>query len=412
MSAELPQVSVVIPAYNQAQYLAEAIDSVLVQTYRNFEIVVVDDGSVDDTREVVQRYGTAVRYIFQANQGLAGARNTGIDYANGALIALLDSDDRWLPNFLERVLILTDNEPEAAVYYSGWQFIDANGNILPQSAHIRVVPPEAAADTLLRTNFLNCSAVVIRRDALLAVGLFDLTFRRLQDRELWLRLSRAGYIFVGTPECLVHYRIHGSSLSTDPEAGRRAVIALIQKHFGHDDGQWTRWSLEKRRAYGGAYRSCALTSLLRQQDWQACADYLLRALHIDPTLAIDLDLFYELVLGTQPFGYRGTVQTLDLLQRAEIVRELLQVIVSQSDFSAHVCRKAYSTAFYALGLVAYNTEQLTYGRRFLWQALTFRLELLFDLRVTFTLLKCLLGRSGQEYLRRLRNLQAKIKPWQ
>ena len=104
MENSTPRVSVVIPAYNQAKYLGDAIQSVLSQTYRDFEIIVVDDGSTDDTPLVVSQLGGNLHYIRQTNQGLAGARNTGIRNAKGSYIALLDSDDIWLPEFLQKIL--------------------------------------------------------------------------------------------------------------------------------------------------------------------------------------------------------------------------------------------------------------------------------------------------------------------
>jgi glycosyltransferase involved in cell wall biosynthesis len=103
-----PRVSVVIPNYNHTRFITGAIQSVLNQTYRSFEVIVVDDGSTDNSREVVASFGSQVRYIWQENQGLAGARNTGIRAARGQLIGLLDADDQWLPDFLEKMVALAD----------------------------------------------------------------------------------------------------------------------------------------------------------------------------------------------------------------------------------------------------------------------------------------------------------------
>ena len=100
------KVSVVIPNFNHTRYVSEAIQSVLAQAYRSFEIIVVDDGSTDNCREVVSQFGNQVHYIWQENQGLAGARNTAIRAAEGELIALLDADDKWHPSFLEKMVSL------------------------------------------------------------------------------------------------------------------------------------------------------------------------------------------------------------------------------------------------------------------------------------------------------------------
>ena len=141
MTATLPRVSVVIPAFNQARFLPAAIDSALAQTYRDREIIVVDDGSTDETPDVARRYGDALRYVRQANKGLAGARNTGIERARGEFVALLDSDDVWLPGFLEHMMAVAEAQPRAAVYFGAWRYIDASGNPLPEPPHAHVVPP-------------------------------------------------------------------------------------------------------------------------------------------------------------------------------------------------------------------------------------------------------------------------------
>src|SRR5690606_3248420 len=119
----------------------------------------------------------------------------------------------------------------------GWRYMDAKGQNLLQAPSSHVVSPETMYRTLLKANFLIPSTIIMRRLVVLAAGLFDPDFRRLQDWELWVRLLRQGYRFIGTSACLVRYRIHDSSLSTDPAGGQRAALALVEKHFGPDDGQ-------------------------------------------------------------------------------------------------------------------------------------------------------------------------------
>jgi glycosyltransferase involved in cell wall biosynthesis len=143
LSAE-PLVSVVIAAYNGAQYLPEAIDSALAQTYPKVEVIVVDDGSTDSTAEVVGAYGARVRYLYQQNAGTAAARNTGIQSAQGELIALLDQDDRWLPEKLARQVPLFFDEPRVGLVHSGGiRRADGSNNqyLQPQAQPGRARPP-------------------------------------------------------------------------------------------------------------------------------------------------------------------------------------------------------------------------------------------------------------------------------
>ena len=128
----------------------------------------------------------------------------------------------------------------------------------------------------------------MRKSVIKSAGLFDPTFRRLQDGELWIRLLKKNIRFAGISDVLVRYRIHSRSLSNDPTSGKEAIMALAKKHFGPDDGQPQTWSADKRRAYGGAYRFHILTSVQRQNDWRAASSFFRKGLLADPTLSTDL----------------------------------------------------------------------------------------------------------------------------
>jgi tetratricopeptide (TPR) repeat protein len=296
---------------------------------------------------------------------------------------------------------LATQHPEAAVYYCSAQGMDVEGRDLPQVFGGPVRPPDAMYGILLRANFLVPSTIVMRHSVIVAAGLFDQELRSCEDWDLWLRILPK-HTFVGTSACLVRYRLHGGSLSTNPAGMQQATRAVIEKHFGPDDGQWQTWSEQKQRAYGGVYRYHVLTSVQRQGDWQAATQYLRQALQADPTLATDLDFFYDLALGSQSSGYRGTSYELSLEDNASHISQILaNVFVSstRSDLEP-LRRQTYGTAFFALGLVAYNTRQLPLSRRFLLQALRFRPEGWRDRRVIGNLMKSLFGRSVLAKLRR------------
>lgn len=394
-------ISVIIPNYNNSHYVCDAIQSVLAQTHGSFEIIVVDDGSTDDSREVITSFGDQVRYIWQENKGLAGARNTGILAARGELIGLLDADDQWLPNYLETMASLAVLHPEAAVYYCSAQGMDADGQDLPQIFGGPAVPPSEIYQVLLRANMLIPSTVVLRRSLVEAAGLFDQTLRSCEDWDLWFRLL-PGSTFVGTSECLVRYRLHGSSLSKNLNGMHEAAEATIVKNFGVNDGEWLHWTAEKRRAYGGLYRYFTLTTIQMQNDWNAAAQYMRLALQIDPSLAADLSFYYELALGGQPAGYRGSAEKLTLEDNALNINNLLvDVFASTTDPDLiPLRRQSFGTAYYALGLVAYNAGQFALSRKFLLRALSFRPDLWRDRRVSENLIKSLLGRTMLEGMKR------------
>ena len=400
-------ISVIIPNYNNAHFLGDAIQSVLNQTYQNFEIILVDDGSNDDSQQVVSSFGDRVRYIWQENKGLGGARNTGISAANGEFIGFLDADDQWLPDFLDTMVLLTKENPDAAVFFSNARYMDDHGRDLPQSVGVPSIPPEKIYHALLRANFIIPSTILAKRSVIVEEGLFDQTLKALhgcEDWDLWLRIAPR-YKFIGTPACLVRYRLHGNTFSANPSRMQTAVRTVIEKKFGPDDGQIQKWTPDKRRAFGGVYRYYGLTTILRQDDWQTGADYLRHAIEIDPTLAQDLDLFYDLALGSQPLGHRGTSDHIDLGKNGANLYGLLNSIFSQSHSVELKSKRrlAFGTANMALGIIAYNTGQKSSCQRFLLQALYFRPELIRDNRVTGNLIKTLIAPRIIEKLKQIRH---------
>lgn len=383
---EDPAVTVIIPAYNQGHYLPIALESVVAQSYTSFEIVVVDDGSTDDTAAIAGQYGALVRYIYQENRGLAGARNTGIRAARAPLVAFLDSDDAWEPDYLRRMTSLADAHPDADVFYCGVHYVDADGKDTPQEGDNQVTPSDEMYQRLLRGNFLVPSTILARKEALCAAGLFDPAFRRLQDWELWLRMLAAGRRFVGNPKRLVRYRLHQSSLSTDPVRGQEAAYAIAEKQFGPDDGRYEEWPADKRRMYGGVYGYFVLTTL-RHGGYERGegARWLRKALQADPSLARDLDLFYEVALGRQPLGERGARFAGDLQRREAELRALLEESLGHERRLRAVRREAFGTAYFALGLVSYNAGRKRAALRPLMRSIVFRPRLLLQgllLRVT------------------------------
>src|SRR2546422_11221830 len=181
-------VSVVIPVYNGEQYLADAIQSVRDQTYQNFEVIVVDDGSTDGSAEVAQRFGEAIRYVHQANGGVCKARNTGIAAAQGGYVAFLDQDDLWLPDKLATQVAYLDSHPEVGGVYCQCQVIE-NGEVRANPYYYEQVKDDVLG--IMRGPCLLMTATVFRREALRSIGGFDETFigAGAEDIDLTLRLK-------------------------------------------------------------------------------------------------------------------------------------------------------------------------------------------------------------------------------
>ncbi len=218
-----PLVSVVMPAYNSAQYIAEAIDSVLQQDYPALEIIVVDDGSSDNTTEIVARYGAKVSLLTQANQGSAAARNLGIRHAHGKYIAFLDADDVWWSQKIRVQVeaLATSGHKMAYSRFIRWHS-DANGNYsLPETEFGMPLNPNISQDDIVTGSLypellLDCmvwtSTVIVEKAELEKAGMFDEYLRKGQDYDLWLRLSR-NIDMLGMEQATALYRIHATSIT-------------------------------------------------------------------------------------------------------------------------------------------------------------------------------------------------------
>jgi glycosyltransferase involved in cell wall biosynthesis len=396
-------ISVIIPNYNNARYVATAINSVLAQNHPDVEIIVVDDGSTDNSRAVITAFGERVRYLWQANQGLAGARNTGIRAARGEWIGLLDADDEWCPTYLTTISKLIDQDRQAAVYYSAASCMDSDGADLPRHLGAPIGSPDQIYQTLVRANFLIPSTIVMRAEVVRAAGLFDQTLRSCEDWDLWLRIAPTQR-FVGTAEPLVRYRVHNASLSANLTGMHQAAQAVIEKNFGPPEGEPAGWPVDKRRAYGGLYRYYGLTSVQRQNNWAAAGTFLGKALQFDASLATDLDLFYELAFGTQSVGHRGTAHELNMACNAARVEQMLHQLFVDSPATglAIIRNQLYGTVYYALGLASYNTGALVESRHFFCHALRHRPALWRERRVVGNLIRSLAGPTGLNWLRQRR----------
>jgi glycosyltransferase involved in cell wall biosynthesis len=211
VSMDEPLITVIIPCYNSSAYISEAIESVLSQTYCNFELIVVNDGSTDNTEKTIRKYLDKIIYLKQENAGPAAARNCGIQKAQGYYVAFLDADDLWLPDKLQMQVQAFDNYAGAALVYTKFvNFEDQSGktlSILPDA------PSGMLFDKLLIESLILLSTVMIRRELLLEAGCFDEGLQTAEDTNLWLKIARR-YRIDAVPEVLVLRRLHEANIST------------------------------------------------------------------------------------------------------------------------------------------------------------------------------------------------------
>jgi glycosyltransferase involved in cell wall biosynthesis len=229
-------VSVIIPAHNSARFVAEALNGVLGQTYRRFEVIVVDDGSLDDTRGVVEGFREPIRYLYQDNRGPAAARNAGIRISKGEFLCFLDADDAWTPNKLELQVRFMEEHSDVGLLFADATELEGLTVLKPSILGTMIFGADALSQRpltqafrkLLVENFVPTSTVMIRRSCLAKTGLFDEDLQNAEDRDMWLRLAAKSTVAC-LPRVLAKKRSHGANISSRTEVALRSRIKVWDK---------------------------------------------------------------------------------------------------------------------------------------------------------------------------------------
>lgn len=254
-----PLVSVVIPAYNVAAYIGEALDSIFAQTFTGYEVIVVNDGSPDtpELERVLEPYRERLVYIRQENRGVSGARNTGMKVARGEFYAQLDPDDVWEPNYLA-VQLQTLRETGADLVYPNAIFFGDGPEV--GRLFLDLCPSEGAVtpEKLLRFECTVMTSVTARREVLLRAGMYDESIKTSEDFDLWLRVALQGSRIVYHRQPLVRYRQRAESLSSDPRRMLRNALLVLAKaeRTGSLTGSETEALDEGRRQLNARIRLC------------------------------------------------------------------------------------------------------------------------------------------------------------
>jgi glycosyltransferase involved in cell wall biosynthesis len=262
----MPRVSVIIPTFNRREYVQDSLESVFSQSYSNYEIIIIDDGSSDGTGEVLEsRYGESIHYIWQENQGESVARNRGINIAQGEYIAFLDSDDRWVKDKLLKQVHVLDEKVEAGVVFCQAWIIDDNGNRIdnkPLGMNLDV-SNVTFENLMLRNQIGSISSSMIRKKVFDELGGFDTEIQYGEDLDLWLRIA-INHKFVFIPEPLVEIRRHRNTQCYFPSAEINETrlkdhITILEKAIASWPGSLPR-NLEER-AFTNQYAQAFLAEL-------------------------------------------------------------------------------------------------------------------------------------------------------
>lgn len=279
--------SVVIPLYNGAKFIEATLDTVLSQTYKNYEIILINDESPDNVEEVVKKYmflHPEAQFVYhkQKNRGLGGARNTAIRNATGEIIAILDQDDIWYPDKLEKVFRLYKDNPDIDVVCHG-QKVRQDGKV------IGIFRPRSCIKDMYRellfyNNRLSTSAVTFKKSVIDDVGFFledKSHFHFVEDYDMWIRMAGKGYKFYFTDQILGEYTRHSANFSTQLEDMLRSELNVLQRHFNDfkHSSIWDFYLMKRRIAllYVRFFRN-----YFKQKRFLNAAKYLIKAFIKDP----------------------------------------------------------------------------------------------------------------------------------
>ena len=283
-SAAQPLISVVIPCFNLQATLHETLDSVLGQTWRNIEVIAVDDSSTDRTPAILAAYATRdqrVRVIRQANAGCGASRNTGIAPARGSYIGLIDADDLWVPGYLAAHMQRFAADRQLGVSFTRIRYIEHDGAPTSETTRpkLRGITPE----DILQDNPAGCAMLVARRAVFDEVGLFNAKLRRAEDQEWLFRVALTGWKIEGIDEALADYRNSPMGLSADLEAQFKAYLDVLEHVRAIAPAIVGR---AERRAIGHMLHYMARRAIRLGQSRGVVRDFLLRALKAAPELLV------------------------------------------------------------------------------------------------------------------------------
>ncbi len=315
-----PEVSIIMPAYNGEQYIAESIISVINQTYQDWELIVVDDGSADRTREVafdLKKRESRIKYLYQKNGGQGKARNRGMRQSQGDFIAFLDQDDLWLPDKLE-LQIKVANDTDADVIFSN-SYIFHDGSAFDEMMAFPTVSGRFCGkemlDLLFIQNRIPILTALVKKTSVEQVGFIndDEIIKNCDDYDLWLRLAERGATFFGMPDKLARYRVHPNQASKNEIKSLKSEAAVLERHY-HKVGVGEK---EKRQRFHDVYQKLA-SSLVKGDRIDEAIKVLFCQLSREGFKFITL--FQILVLKTTPSKYHSITTLMQRLQASASYR--------------------------------------------------------------------------------------------
>ncbi|SRR5579871_1612199 len=363
-----PLISVIVPTHNYGRFIGDALQSACAQTYANTELIVVDDGSTDDTKARLAPFETRVQYIYQPNRGPAAARNTGIQAARGAYLAFLDADDVWLPHKLERQLDALGHSVAVGGAYCWCGFMDERGQTLPQI--IRSAHDGPVLEALLLGHFFYFDTSLVRRECFDRAGLMDATLKNFEDWDMALRIAQAGHEFVAVPEVLVRKRVHAYSITHNrmrlTHYERRVLDRAVKSLPPAKKWQDITTAAYRRYFIGNAIMH------FRDQNWREGLALLGAGASLQPQVLTYPGLYLRLLEGLLPWGYQSPEAAIGQLNSvAPRAMQLVRQFLSSPDQPPAIRRRrrlAWSSCMLAFAIAHARARHWSKATGFLAKA--------------------------------------------
>jgi GT2 family glycosyltransferase len=361
---DTPLVSVVFAVYNGARFVVASIESILAQNHPRVEIIVVDDGSTDESLAVLARFGPRLTVIRQTNQGPPAAHNAGLRLAQGTFVAFLDHDDLWEPHYLETsVRCLTALDDSVAGVVADFERMDVAGRPLPNTR--TALRGRLGLRDFLVENLFPTGAVLLRRSAVLDLGGLDASLRTTYDWDLWLRLTAAGRSIVALEQCLWRYRLQPGSWSSVVDLIYAEGLRTVAKTYAGPTVPDALRPLQARAvAYVHLHASTQLYARGRDADATAAFADAVRAW---PELLGDDETYYVTVCAEQPPGGKGSPHDLDLERGA--ARLFAALARATAECGQREQQFATARANRVLAQLAYGQRDMPAVRRYAARAL-------------------------------------------
>jgi len=337
-------VSVIIPLYNQKEYVKRAIESVLKQTYSPIEIIVINDGSTDNPHEVLDKYFGKVKVIDQKNQGLAATRNIGLKNCLGEYIQFLDADDTILKDKIAKQVKILEKNKDCSLTACRAVWVDEEGKTLSvQKKYLNKFP---TIKEFLMENQFPVHSVLMKKAILLKTGLFDEKMNSYEDLDLWIRILLNGYKIICTNHVLVKYFQISNAMSSNADIMYNARMKILKKYF-------TVFPFKdnfREKVYSNAYlQSSGL--MYRGKKIEKARELILKAIKLNPLILNDFYFYYDFKQFYKPINLNRKCTLNEILSsQKELLTILKQVKKMNSPFVKQLLARAYSHYYFSLAL--------------------------------------------------------------